>query len=35
VKNLKIIKILKDKNILLVSGSIPGQNKSLITIEKI
>jgi len=35
VKNLKIIKILQDKNILLVSGSIPGQNKSLITIEKI
>jgi len=35
VKNLKIIKILQDKNLLLVSGCIPGHNKSLVTIEKI
>ena len=32
LKNLKIVKILHDKNILLVSGNIPGHNKSLITI---
>ena len=35
VRNLKIVKILKDENLLLVSGSIPGNNKSLVTIEKI
>jgi len=35
VKNLRIIKIVQDKNLLLVSGNIPGHNKSLITIEKI
>jgi large subunit ribosomal protein L3 len=35
VKNLKIIKILQDENLLLVSGSVPGNNRSLISIEKI
>jgi large subunit ribosomal protein L3 len=35
IKNLKVVKIFEDKNILLVSGSIPGPEKSIVTIEKI
>jgi large subunit ribosomal protein L3 len=35
VKELKIVKIFTDENIILVSGSVPGSNKSLVTIEKV
>ncbi|MGZ5280803.1 MAG: 50S ribosomal protein L3 [Bacteroidia bacterium] len=34
VQNLKIIKILADKNLILVKGSVPGKNGSLVIIEK-
>ncbi|MCB1191000.1 MAG: 50S ribosomal protein L3 [Leptospiraceae bacterium] len=33
--NLKIIKILEKENILMVSGSVPGNAKGILTIEKI
>ncbi|HOQ10734.1 MAG: 50S ribosomal protein L3 [Spirochaetes bacterium ADurb.Bin218] len=32
VKNLKIVKILEDKNIVLISGAIPGRRNSLIKV---
>lgn len=32
VKNLKIVKILQDKNIVLISGAIPGRKYSLIKV---
>ena len=32
VKNLKIVKILQDKNIVLISGAIPGRKHSLIKV---
>jgi large subunit ribosomal protein L3 len=35
IKNLKVVKVFEDKNILLVTGSVPGPEKSIITIEKI
>ncbi|MDX1960305.1 MAG: 50S ribosomal protein L3 [Leptospiraceae bacterium] len=35
VKELKIVKIFTDENIILVSGSVPGSNKSLVTVEKV
>lgn len=35
VMNLKVVKIIQDRNLILVSGSVPGNNKSMITIEKI
>lgn len=35
VKTLKIMKIFINENIILVSGSVPGSNKSLVTIEKV
>jgi large subunit ribosomal protein L3 len=34
VQNLKIVKIFTDKNIILVSGSIPGSNNSIVCLEK-
>jgi large subunit ribosomal protein L3 len=34
VKNLKIVKVLKDKNIVLISGAIPGRKDSLITVKE-
>ena len=34
VKNLKIMKIFPEKNILLVSGAVPGHNGSTVIIEK-
>ena len=34
VKNLEILKIFPDKNLLLVKGAIPGHNGSYIIIEK-
>ena len=33
VKNLKIVKILEDKNIVLISGAVPGRKNSLITVR--
>lgn len=33
IKNLKIVKVLKEKNIVLVSGSVPGTRDSLITVS--
>ncbi len=35
VKKLKILKIIQDKNLLIVSGSVPGNNMGIITIEKV
>ena len=32
VKNLKIVKILEDKNIVLISGAVPGRRNTLITV---
>ena len=34
VKGLKIIKIFPDKNYLLISGSVPGHNGSIVLIQK-
>lgn len=34
VRNLKIAKILEDKNLLLIRGAIPGHKGSLVIIEK-
>lgn len=34
VRNLKVVKIFSDKNIVLISGSIPGSNNSIVYLEK-
>jgi large subunit ribosomal protein L3 len=34
IKNLKIVKVLKDKNIVLVSGSIPGRKDSIVIVKE-
>ena len=34
VENLKILKIMSDKNIIIVKGAVPGSSNSYITIEK-
>ena len=34
VLNLKIFKILPEKNILIVKGAVPGSNHSYLKIEK-
>lgn len=34
VKGLRIVKVLTDKNVLLVKGAVPGHNGSIVTIEK-
>ena len=34
VKNLKIVKIMEEENIVLISGAIPGTKYSLITVSK-
>jgi large subunit ribosomal protein L3 len=34
VKKLKIVKIFPDKNFILVSGSVPGHNGSIVYIQK-
>ncbi|MFH0921716.1 MAG: 50S ribosomal protein L3 [Fibrobacterota bacterium] len=34
VKNLQVVKIMVDKNLLLVKGSVPGANNSLVDITK-
>jgi large subunit ribosomal protein L3 len=33
VKNLKIVKIIQEKNIVLISGALPGTKNSLITVS--
>lgn len=33
VKNLKVVKVLEDKNIVLISGSVPGRKNTLIKIQ--
>ncbi len=33
VKNLKIVKVLEDKNLILVKGAVPGHNGSYVLIE--
>ena len=34
VENLQVIKVISDRNLILVNGSVPGANNSYITIEK-
>ncbi len=34
VKNLKIVKVLKDKNIVMISGAVPGTRNSIITVRE-
>ena len=34
VANLEVLKVIKDKNLLVVKGSVPGPKNSLLTIEK-
>ena len=34
VENLQVVKIIADRNLILVNGSVPGANNSYITIEK-
>lgn len=35
VRNLKVVRIYENENIIFVTGSVPGNNKSIVTIEKI
>jgi len=32
--NLEVVKVFKDKNLLLLKGSVPGPNRSLVTVTK-
>ena len=34
IKNLKIVKVLKDKNIVLISGAIPGKKDSIVIVKE-
>lgn len=34
VKNLKIVKVIEEKNIVLISGAVPGRRNSLITVRE-
>jgi large subunit ribosomal protein L3 len=34
VKNLEVVKVYKEKNLLLLRGSIPGANNRIVTIAK-
>ncbi|MBN1500670.1 MAG: 50S ribosomal protein L3 [Spirochaetes bacterium] len=34
VKNLKVVKVLKDKNIVLISGAVPGRKDSLVIVKE-
>jgi large subunit ribosomal protein L3 len=34
VVNLRVVKVLADNNLLLVSGAIPGANNSYVLLEK-
>ena len=35
MENLQIVKVMKEDNVLLVKGSIPGPKKGIITIESV
>lgn len=35
IKNLKIVKVIPEKNIVLISGAVPGRRNSLITVREI
>ena len=35
VRNLKIVKINVEENLLFISGNVPGSDTSIVTIEKI
>jgi len=35
VRNLKVVQVRKEDNLLMVSGSVPGPDNSIVTIEKI
>jgi len=35
IKNIEVIKIDVDRNLLLLKGAIPGPNDALIAIEKV
>ena len=32
VKNLKVVKVLEDKNVVLISGAIPGRKDTIIKV---
>jgi large subunit ribosomal protein L3 len=34
VKNLKVVKVFPEKNLILIKGAIPGHNGSIVIIEK-
>ena len=34
IENLQVVKVMNEKNIILVNGAVPGANNSYITIEK-
>jgi large subunit ribosomal protein L3 len=34
IKNLRVVKIFADKNLILVKGAIPGHNGSTVILEK-
>ena len=34
VQNLKVVKILSEKNLILVKGSVPGANGSTVLVRK-
>ena len=34
VQNLKVMRVVADKNLILVSGSIPGAKNSYVVLEK-
>ncbi len=34
VRNLEIVKVLEDKNVILIKGAVPGPKKGLITIQE-
>ena len=34
VKNLKIVRVIEDKNIILISGAVPGTSNSIITVKE-
>jgi len=35
IKNLKVVDVLKDENLILIKGSVPGIKSSLLVIEKV
>jgi len=34
MRNLRVLKVLADKNVILVSGAVPGAKGSIVIIEK-